>query len=224
MYGQEEIFGEIVKYTNNKNADALLLGGDIIDCPSDSNISLLRKYLNEELKRKYLYTLGNHDWSFAWDYHTKETEEKYYPVFKEFMDDVNVSYLEYEDLIILAINDSKDQIEKESVKKIKKVLEKNKPTIVMMHVPIATQFISEEAIRIRNRVSAIGDYGIKPDENTKHVFDLILSKKYKVFYVLSGHLHFAVKDSLNDKIIEEIVAPAYAGEIDLIKINNDEED
>ena len=164
-----------------------------------------------------MYTLGNHDWSFAWDYHTPNAEETYYPKFKEFMDDVNVSYLEYEDLIILAVNDSKDQVEKESVEKIKKVLEKDKPTIVMLHVPIFTDYIAEEAIIRRNRTAQ------EPDENTQKAFDLILSEEYKVFYVLSGHLHFAIKDNLNEKIVEEISAPAYAGEINLIKINSQED-
>lgn len=139
------------------------------------------------------------------------------------MDDVNVSYLEYEDLIILAVNDSKNQVDEECVNKIKQVLEKNKPTIVMLHVPISTKYISEEAIRLRNRVSAIGEYGIEEDDNTKKAFDLILSDKYKVFYVLSAHLHFAVKDNLNERIVEEISAPAFAGEINLIKIGNQEE-
>ena len=36
----EEIFPEIIKYTNNINANALLLGGDIIDSPAESNFKL----------------------------------------------------------------------------------------------------------------------------------------------------------------------------------------
>lgn len=220
MFGQAEIFNEIVEYTNNKNANALLLGGDIIDSPSNSNFDLLRKNLNDKLKVNYLYTLGNHDWSFSWDYHTKNAEEMYYPKFKEFMDDVNVSYLEYKDLIILAINDSKNQIEEEAVEKIKKILEKNKPTIVMLHVPISTKYLSEEVVRIRNRVSTIGENGIEPNNSTKDAIDLILSDKYKVFYVLSGHFHFAIQDNLNEKIVEIVSSPAYTGEINLIKINN----
>ena len=215
----EEIFEEIVEYTNNRNADALLLGGDIVDSPSDSNLNFLRNNLTK-INKKYLYTLGNHDWSFAWDYHTKETQEKYYPKFNEFMDDVQVSYLEYKDLIIMAINDSKDQIDEEAIDKIKKVLEKKKETIVMLHVPLATEYISEEAVKIRNRVSAIGEEGIKPTEYTKKAIDLILSENYNVFYIISGHIHFGIQDDMNEKIIQNVSAPAYGGNINLIKINN----
>lgn len=217
--GQEEIFNEVIDYSNKKNIDALLLGGDIIDSPSNSNFNLLRRNLNEKLNVKYLYTLGNHDWSFAWDYHTQKTQDTFYPMFKDFMNDINVSYLEFEDLIILAINDGKEQIEKESIKKIENVLKKQKPTIVMLHVPISTNYIVDESIRLRNRISSIGGEGIVPNENTKEAIDLILSDKYKVLYVLAGHIHFELKDNLNENIIEYITAPAYAGEINLIKIN-----
>ena len=215
----DKTFEEIINYTNNKNADALLLGGDIIDSPSNSNFDFLRNNLTK-LNKEYLYTLGNHDWSFAWDYHTKETQEKYYPKFDEFMDDLQVSCLEYKDLIILAINDSKDKIEEEAINKIKQVLDKNKPTIVMLHVPLATEYIAEEAVRIRNRVSAIGKDGIKPTESTQKAIDLIMSEEYKVFYIISGHVHFGIEDNMNERIIQDVSAPAYGGNINLIKINN----
>ncbi|MGN1299298.1 MAG: metallophosphoesterase family protein [Candidatus Scatovivens sp.] len=215
----DKIFQEIINYANNSNSDALLLGGDIIDSPSESNFNFLRNNLNK-LKKDYLYTLGNHDWSFAWDYHTKEAQEEYYPKFTEFMNDAQVSYLEYKDLIILAINDSKDKIEEEAIDKIKQVLEKKKQTIVMLHVPLATEYISEETARIRNRISAIGEEGIKPTESTQKAIDLILSEEYNVFYIISGHVHFDIKDNITKNIIEDVSAPAYGGNINLIKINN----
>ena len=159
-------FKEIVNYTNNKNANALLLTGDIIDSPADSSVAVLRENLNN-LKTDYLYTLGNHDWSFPWDYHTENAKQVERPKFEEFMDDTGVSYLEYEDLMILAINSSTDQIEEESLDKIKQVLEKQKPTIVIMHVPISTPEIAHDSLRYRNRVSATGDGGITPTEATR---------------------------------------------------------
>lgn len=203
---------------NNTDINALLLGGDIIDSPSDSNINFIKSNLGD-LKKDYLYTFGNHDWTFSWDYQTKETEEKYVPMFQDIMKDTEVSYLEYEDLIILAINNGKCKIDKKNIEKVKQILEKNKPTIVMMHVPLATDHIIEENKKIRDRISAIGDGGIKPTEATQEVFDLILSDKYKVFYILSGHMHFGVEDNVNDKIHEIVSAPAYDGNINILKIN-----
>ncbi|MBP3595863.1 MAG: metallophosphoesterase [Clostridia bacterium] len=215
----QQVFEEIINFTNNKNADALLLAGDIIDSPSDSNFRFLRENL-KKINSQYLYTLGNHDWSFAWDYHTKNAQEKYFPKFNEFMNDIQVSYLEYEDLIVLAINDSKDLIEDAAIDKIKQVLEKKKPTIVMLHVPLATEYIAKKAIEIRNRVSAIGEHGIKPTESTKKAIDLILSENYNVFHVISGHVHFEIEDELKKNITQTVSAPAYAGNLSVIEINN----
>ena len=220
--GQEEIFDAMIEYTNDMNADALLLGGDIIDCPAESNFELLERELKDNLKVRYLYTLGNHDWSFNWDYHSKETEETYYPRFKEYMDDLQVSYLEYEDLIILSINDGKEQFEEKAIRKVKRVLEKKKPTIVMIHVPISTKKITDEELKIRDRVTSIGEYGIEPTETSQEIMDLILSDEYDVFYVIAGHLHFGIKDNLNERVVEEVGAPAFQGVVNVIKIDNQE--
>ena len=211
-------FSEIVKYTNNKNADALLLDGDIIDAPADSSIEVLRENLNN-LKVDYLYTLGNHDWSFAWDYHTENARNVQIPKFKEFINDTDVSYLEYEDLIVLAINSSTDQIEENSLDKIKKVLEKNKPTIVMMHVPISTPELAEASLKLRNRVSAVGEGGIEPTEATQKAIEMILSDKYKVFYVLAAHVHIHMEADLNERIHEYVTDAAYNGTINVVEIN-----
>ena len=203
-------FKEIINYTNNKNANALLLNGDIVDSPADSSMAVLRENLNN-LKVDYLYMLGNHDWSFLWDYHTENTKKEQLPKFKEFMDDTDVSYLEYEDLIILAINDSTDQIPESSLSKIKKVLEKKKPTIVMMHVPISTPSIATKSEEVRNRVSAVGNGGIEPTESTRMAIDMILSDEYKVFYVLGAHIHFHLEDNLNENVHEYITDTGFNG-------------
>ena len=89
-------------------------------------------------------------------------------------------------------------------------------------LPISTQKIAEEGIRIRDRVSAIGDYGIEPNENSQEIMNLILSDEYDVFYILAGHTHFEIKDNLNERIVEEVSAPAFQGVVNVIKIDNQE--
>lgn len=215
----EDYLNEIVKYTNNKNADALLLVGDIIDSPADANLREFKEKLGL-LKTKYLYTFGNHDWTFAWNYQTKETEEEFVPKFKDIMNDSEVDYIEYEDLIVLAINNGKSKIEGKNIKKIKDVLEKKKPTIVMMHIPIATEHLVEINKKYIERISVIGEGGIAPNEDTQEVLDLILSNEYKVIFIISGHVHIGMEDTINGKIPEVVCRPAYEGNINLLRINN----
>ena len=210
---------EIVTFTNSEKANALLLGGDIIDSPADSSISTLKSNLNN-LKTDYLYTLGNHDWSFPWDYHTENARITNLPKFNELMSDTDVSYLEYEDLVILAVNSSTNQIEQESLDKIKEVLSKQKPTIVMMHVPISTPEIAQRSAELREgRISAVGEGGIEPTSSTQTAINMILSDEYKVFYVLGAHIHVHMEADLNERVHEYITDAAYFGTVNVIEIN-----
>ncbi len=210
---------EIITFTNTEKANALLLGGDIIDSPANSSISTLKNNL-KNLKNDYLYTLGNHDWSYPWNYQTESAKEENLPKFEELMDDTDVSYLEYEDLIILAINSSTNQIEPECLDKIREVLSKQKPTIVMMHVPISTPEIAQKSAELREgRVSAVGEGGIEPTESTKLAINMILSEEYKVFYVLGAHIHVHMEADLNERVHEYITDAAYFGTVNVISIN-----
>lgn len=56
----EEIFPDWIAYANEQQVDGLLLGGDVIDFPSQGNLSFLEKNL-EMLEMPYLYVPGNHD-------------------------------------------------------------------------------------------------------------------------------------------------------------------
>ena len=68
---------------------------------------------------------------------------------------------------------------------------------------------------------SIGGSGIKIEESTQKAIDMILSEKYKVFYIISGHIHINLQDKIGAKNIPEVIsAPAYEGKINLIKINN----
>ena len=50
----EEVFTDWIAYANEQQVDGLLLGGDVIDFPSQGNLSFLEKNL-EMLEMPYLY-------------------------------------------------------------------------------------------------------------------------------------------------------------------------
>ena len=65
-----EQFTEWIRYANEANVDAVLLGGDIIDTPSSANLKWLEEQL-AQLNMPYLYVNGNHDWTYPWEYMTE---------------------------------------------------------------------------------------------------------------------------------------------------------
>lgn len=230
----EVIFSDVLEYAENRNIDSILLLGDIIDTPADSNLSFLEKELNK-LNTSFLYTFGNHDWTYSWDYQTKQTAQKYRPQILEIMKiaeskvskdsvkeiyiDSEVSYIEYSDLLVLAIDDGTNQITETSISKIEMALNKNKPTLVMMHIPVATDYITSQTMAKRGALYSIGEKGVKPNNSTKKALDMILNNM-NVFYIISGHTHFEIEDVINERIPITVCSPLYEGAITLIKINN----
>ncbi len=65
-----------IDYANDQKVDAVLLGGDIIDYPSAGNLDFLEEQLGR-LEMPYLYTPGNHDWTYPWEYMTEYGRETY---------------------------------------------------------------------------------------------------------------------------------------------------
>ena len=51
-------------------------------------------------------------------------------------------------------------------------------------------------------------------------FEMILSEKYKVFYILAGHVHIQMEADLNDRVHEFVTEASYFGNINVVKINN----
>ena len=140
-------FPKYIDYANQYGVDAVLLGGDIVDYPSQNNINLLKGYL-AKLNCPYLYVLGNHDWNYPWENMTAVAEEQYRPLFSDFIKNgtLEANYLEYDELIILAVDNSTGQINPQALPVVKDVLTRGKPVIILMHVPLQTDSLLSEVI------------------------------------------------------------------------------
>ena len=64
------IFSEFIDTANEEKPDMVLFGGDILDFPSEANVSFLKAEL-DRLEVPFVFTMGNHDWTFPWEYMTE---------------------------------------------------------------------------------------------------------------------------------------------------------
>ena len=181
--------------------DALLLGGDIIDSPSPANIS----YLNDSLKRleiPYIYTLGNHDWTYPWEYMTEKGKEEYLPLLSPYMASAENEFskntafhtLEFDDFTIVAINNSDNQISPEALEEYKKIAEKGKPIFLLLHVPFYTQPLLDKTSSVWQNSVVLGGGihgGIYPNDVSAEFIGLITAKDSPVAAVLAGHVHLS---------------------------------
>lgn len=216
-----EQFGAWVEYANEQQADALLLGGDIIDYPSDANIEHLEDNL-ELLNMPYLYALGNHDWTFPWEYMTHYGEETYLPMLEPYMQsDSAIHHLEFEDLILVAVDNSANQVAPEALEEYRKILQQGKPVIVMLHVPLLTQSVLTKAKAVWDSAVVLGGGnfgGIYPDETSTEFIALTTAEESPVVAVLAGHVHFFDKDQIDEKIVQIVGDAGYKGEALLLTV------
>lgn len=218
-----ERFPMWIDYANAYAVDMFLFGGDMIDFPSEPNLSLLRENI-EKLKMPYVYTLGNHDWTYPWDYMTAEGRETYRPLFHDFTNNnPAASITEYKELVILSVDNSSNQIDPEALAITDEALSLGKPVIVIAHVPFSTESLLEKATGVWNSPVSIGmadKGGIFPDANTLAFQEKILAPDSPVICVLSGHVHFYDESNLNDSVIQIIGGAGYNGEGVLLHIGS----
>lgn len=221
-----EQFEDWIAYANEQQPDALLLGGDIIDSPSAANIEHLEQNF-QKLTVPYLYTPGNHDWTFPWEYMTPYAQEMYQPLLAPYMKaNPAIHEMELDEIIIVAVDNSTNQISPQVLEEYKKILQKEKPVIVMLHVPLLTQSVLTKAKEVWTSPVVLGggNYGgIYPDETSTEFINLTTAEESPVVAVLAGHVHFYDQDMINENIVQIVGDAGFKSEAVRITIKGSAE-
>jgi len=218
-----EQFPEWIRYANEVKADAVVLGGDIIDTPSASNLEWLKSQL-AGLEMPYLYVNGNHDWTYPWEYMTQTGRETYLPLLEPLMQgNTAIHSLELGELSIVGIDDSSNQVDGEVLEEYERLLQAGKPVIVAAHVPFMTQSVLGRAREVWTSPVVIGAGnfgGIYPNEESERFVALTTASSSPVELVLAGHVHFYDDDVIEgEKSVRQITGGAgFQGEALLLHV------
>lgn len=221
-----ETFPVWMAYANEQKVDAVLLGGDIIDFPSRSNLDFLEENLGR-LEMPVLYVPGNHDWTYPWEYMTEKGKNEYLTALEPFMRGTPAAQvLENEELILLGVDDSSNQIDPAALETVKKALQKGKPVIILQHVPFAAEKLVQEAAQVWKNPVALGmgaAGGIYPNEASQEYMKLVLGNAGPVKAVLAGHIHMRETDVVaeNSGIVQYTAAPGYLGQGILLTVTGE---
>lgn len=213
----EQQFGDWMDYAKEMQPDAVLLGGDIIDSPSAGNVAFLEMELGK-LQVPYLYTPGNHDWTYEWDYMTENAVEEYLPRLEQFMNDSPaLQSLDVGELRIIAVDNSTNQVAEGILEEYEKLLQTERKVIVMLHVPLITQSVLTQAKEVWESPVVLGggNYGgIYPNETSQKFLELTTAADSPVELVLAGHVHFYDKDYIDGekKVLQIVGAAGYQGQ------------
>lgn len=222
-----EQFPEWIRYANENGVDAVLLGGDIIDTPSEANLRWLEEQLGQ-LDMPYLYVNGNHDWTYPWEYMTEAGKEAYLPLLEPFMQDNTVIHsLDFGEFTVVGIDDSPGQVDGGVFPAYEEILEEGRPVIVLAHVPFMTQSVLGKAREAWSSpvVIGAGNYGgIYPNEDSERFVSRTTAASSPVELVLAGHVHFYDRDVIEgEKQVLQLVGGAgFRGEAILIHITGGE--
>ena len=156
---------------------------------------------------------------------TFQVRAQYRPIFAPFTEENPAAHMiEYEELIILCVDNSSNQVEAEALPVTEEALSIGKPVIVMLHVPFSTDTLIENAAAVWNSPVSIGMAdrgGIFPDANTLAFQEKILAEDSPVVCVLAGHVHFSEEAMLTDSVIQLVTGAGYLNEGIVLKIHGE---
>lgn len=218
--GAAALWNNYISCAKAAGADLLLLTGDIIDCPSDANVKALKDGVRET-DIPALFAVGNHDWSFADDYHTPNATALHYPKFADICNgDPYISWVEYEDLIICAVDDSRHRVFRETVDQFFALFEKKKPIILIMHVPLYVASMEADCFASWQQLLMMGDKAFYGDDlQVKRFYEAVaLDADTPVKAVIAGHLHFHHEDLLPNGVPQIVTDKGYTGGCRVIRV------
>ncbi len=219
-YPPEEVLPVLVDYAAEIEADVVLLTGDILDFPSDGNLALLGRELTRSAV-PVLYITGNHDWSFADDYHTPHAAEAHLTRVEELSHATDgVVTLETPDIFLCALDNGRDRIRPSQVSAYRAACDHarvvGKPLILAMHVPMTTETLVPETVRVWRRDINLGVGALGAgDETTVAFWSTVthgpLGSDYVPAAVITGHLHFNHEDVYPNGVTQIVTAIASGG-------------
>ena len=224
----EERMPYMFGYADTVNADLLMLTGDIIDFPSELNVSMMQQNL-EAIKAPALFSLGNHDWCYADDYLSAGAAAAYIPKLNvlsagEPADDPYVKYVEFDEFMVVSVDNSTDSVTAQTVDKFLALCEKGKPIILMLHVPLHVDSLIADCTKVWGKDLGMGgDTGVcawNPDVQ-RFYHAVAEDENTPVIAIFAGHVHFNHEDMLPNGVMQYITSTAYTGDCRVITVKGE---
>ncbi len=217
----EERFPLLFDYADEIGADGMFLTGDLIDFPSEKNIALLYENINR-VKAKSIFCLGNHDWNYSDDYMTGNAVTTNRPLFNDLTaGDPYFSYAEYDEFIVAAVDNSSDVVTQETVDKFLALCEKNKPIILLLHVPLHADTLEPDVKKAwggRNITMGPGAMGSDWGSVQQFYNAVCVDENTPVVAVFAGHVHFNHEDTFPNGVPQYVTSTGYTGDCRVVTV------
>ena len=220
----EERFPLLFDYANEIQADGMFLTGDLIDFPSEKNIALLYENVGR-FSGKSIFCLGNHDWNYSDDYMTGNAVTVNRPLFNDLTGgDPYLSYVEYDEFLVVAVDNSSDVVTDDTVNKFLALCEKGKPIVLLLHVPLHADTLEPDVRKAwGNRNITMGPGAMGSDWGSVQTFynAVAVDENSPVVAVFAGHVHFNHEDTLPNGITQYVTSTGYTGDCRVVTIKGE---
>lgn len=180
-----------------EDGDALILAGDIFDYINGAHIRFFEKRFSN-LSIPFVAVCGNHEPT------EQIPNDGYMATMKQ-----PVQILDLDDLVIIALDNSKRIVSAEQIDAVKAQLTHKKPIIIAMHIPILTE--NNKILKHREEYYHLNYMGC-PKENLEFI-DLICSNSEKIAAIFAGHLHFLNVCELKPGLTQYVSSQGLLGNI-----------
>ncbi len=182
----------------SEKGDFLFLTGDLLDFVSRPNNHFLEAQL-ATFPQPFMAVRGNHECNGV----------------PPLGMDQAIQTVEWDDLILLGIDNGGGTITPEQLSAFEKVSAIGKPVLLLMHTPIKTDFNRQELSRV-NDYYILNKTGCPPENND--FVSMILDDHSNVKAVFTGHLHFRSVTPLKNGLWQYGVSQGIAGHLHEYKI------
>ena len=214
----DERFRSYIEYANAGQVAAVLLTGDITDFPSPENLAILREGL-ETLEMPYIYTPGNHDWSYFDSYGSEDSVLRKRPLLRPFCDGAEDFHtLSVGELTFVALDNSMETYCPGAEEKLKKVLESAEHVIILQHIPLYCDTLHEDTVKKWKQDINLGGEGTVLDESADRIRRILVDSP-AVDAIICGHLHFDHEDLLDGALWQYVSNVGSYGDVALFEIS-----
>ena len=198
-------------HTHASELDAVLLSGDIIDCPSEKSLEYLKDLL-ESLPVPYMFVLGNHDWQYADENEKNVAKFLHRHLFNDYtLGNPYFHKKKFGELTFLGVDNSVGYYEAGLADVLKQAIIEEKNIILLQHIPFYAATLSQDNKTWWHGQDYIfGSLQDKGQDNRK-VYELVTAGENNVKAVFAGHQHFFHHDILDGGIPQYIAPYAASG-------------
>ena len=173
-----ECFEKVMEYAKKQAPDLLILSGDILNFEHKEGYEYFVEYM-KSYPYSWLFVPGNHD-------------NEYMP---RQLSIEEMQIYNFEEFRVVGLDNSKMTVTQETLEQLEGLLSDGKPTILVMHVPVETNF-NKDAMGVFEPYFVINID--RADENGRRLIEICENKELPIVAVLCGHVHGYHKSELID--------------------------